>query len=642
MASVPSQAQGILVRRCGACHGVAARSGLDIRSQVTLLRGGSRGPAIVPGNLEDSLLLHTVSGSSALKMPPTGPPLPPAEVGILRAWITGAAFWTKASAEATRTKPVPWSFRKPVRPAVPKVKDTAWVRNPIDAFIFARLEAKGLRPSPPADRRTLIRRVYFDLIGLPPPPERVEKFAAEGSPEAYPKLVDELLASPQYGERWGRHWLDVARYADTGGYETDIYYRNAWRYRDYVIKAFNEDKPYDRFVREQIAGDELRPDELELQGSYKVPTAQVEALEAKTATGLYTLGPQIHESNMDGKKLRYEWLTDCADTTSAAFMGLTMGCARCHDHKFDPISQKDYFALQAVFAGSREAEVPIIDGMGIADFKQHYPRMLALEEARTALERFQKTTGGRALTAGEQQQRTQVLERLAAAVQALPKTTAQGVPFDGTLQVPMVTTLGHLDPAVVPQIRLLNRGEITRPRQTVSPAIPEALRLPGKSADLPANSFRRRKEFALWLTRPDHPLTARVMVNRVWAWHFGQGIVATPNDFGKMGEAPTHPELLDWLAMVFTGGPEKKVLQRRTKVRIGPPINRRVTQETWVVYPPAADSLRWSVKRLHRLILLSNTYQQASAVTKSPSDSARPRNKTGAPRQSRIFEFTGL
>ena len=211
-----------------------------------------------------------------------------------------------------------------------------------------------------ADKQTLIRRAYFDLVGLPPPPARVEKFVNDPSPKAYENLIDELLASPQYGERWGRYWLDVVRYADTGGYETDIYYRNAWRYRDYVVRAFNQDRPYDRFLQEQIAGDEIWPDDLNLDKSYKISPQKLEHLEARIATGFYTLGPEIHESNMDAKKLLNEKLTDWTDTTGAVFMGLTVGCARCHDHKFDPISQKDYYRFQAIFAGSKETDYPVV------------------------------------------------------------------------------------------------------------------------------------------------------------------------------------------------------------------------------------------------------------------------------------------
>ena len=236
---------------------------------------------------------------------------------------------------------------------------------------------------------SLIRRAYFDLIGLPPSPEKVERFVSDQSPDAYEKLIDELLASPQYGERWGRHWLDVVRYADTGGYETDIYFRNAWRYRDYVIRSLNEDKPYDRFVQEQIAGDELWPDNLDLNGSYNVASEKKSHLEAHVATGLYAIGPEVHESNMDAKKLQYEKLTDWVDVTGAAFMGLTFGCARCHDHKFDPITQRDYYRLQAIFSFSTEGDIPVVHRMAIRDHGQHFPRMIQVAESRAAYRLFE-------------------------------------------------------------------------------------------------------------------------------------------------------------------------------------------------------------------------------------------------------------
>ncbi len=394
---------------------------------------------------------------------------------------------------------------------------------------------------------------------------------------AYEQLIGRLLAAPQYGERWGRHWRDVARYADSGGYETDMYYRNAWRYRDYVVQSFNDDKPYDRFVQEQIAGDELWPDDLALDGNYQVSPEKRKHQEARTGTGLYTLGPQIHESNMDARKLTYERLTDWVDTTGSVFLGLTIGCARCHDHKFDPITQKDYYALQAVFAGSTEVEEPLINAMEIADHKQLYPTILAVDEARKTVRLFDKKTAGRTLTSEEEQQRRQLLERLAAAVLAVPEQ-ANSTPnskWDGLLEIPCISVLGHLHPKLVPEVRVLHRGDLDRPRDLVTPDVPAILRK-ATAFDQPLpGPFGSRKELALWLTRADHPLLARVMVNRIWKWHFGRGLVATPNDFGKMGEPPTHPELLDWLAAQF--------------VRRG-----------------------WRIKEMHRLIMLSATYRMAS------------------------------
>ncbi|MBM3459323.1 MAG: DUF1549 domain-containing protein, partial [Armatimonadetes bacterium] len=503
---------------------------------------------------------------------------------------------------ASTASPGLWSFRPVRRPPVPPHRDPQLVWNPVDAFVLARLRERGLRPPLLADRRTLIRRVYFDLIGLPPPPERVEAFLRDTTPQAFPKLVDELLASPQYGERWARHWLDAARYADSGGYETDIYYRNAWRYRDYVVRAFQEDRPYDRFVQEQVAADELWPDSLELDGSYKLAERRARNFEARLGTGLYALGPQIHESNMDAPKRTYERLTDWVDTTGSLFMGLTLGCARCHDHKFDPLSQRDYFRLQAAFSGALEVEVPVVHGMGIADYRQHYPKALAVDEARRAYRLFEERTKGRPLTEAEQAEQKQRVEAVGRAVLALPAADAQGAAYDGIMDLPTATVLGRIHPALVPKIRVLGRGELVFPREEVTPGLPA--RLAGathRSPDL-SGPHTGRKELALWLTRPDHPLTARVLVNRIWGWHFGRGLVPTPNDFGKMGQAPSHPELLDWLAATFVEKPGQ------ARGLAGP-------------------GLGWSIKKLHRLLLLSRTYQASSAVSDPEALRVDPENR---------------
>lgn len=573
-------------------------SGLDLRDREAAMRGGKRGAALVPGKPENSLLFRVVSGIGELKMPPGKETLTAGEVGALRSWIESGAPWTvtkPASAEPTW-----WSFKKVIQ-RVPPVVDGA--ANPIDAFVLGTLRAKGLTPAPPADRRTLIRRAWFDLVGLPPPPERVERFEKDPSPDAWPKLIDELLASPQYGERWGRHWLDVARYADSGGYETDIYFKNAWRYRDYVIQSFNEDKPYDRFVQEQIAGDEIWPDNLDLSGTYDVPKEKLRNLQARVGTGLYALGPEVHESNMDSRKLQYEKLTDWVDTTGSAFLGLTFGCARCHDHKFDPISQRDYYRLAAVFAYSTEVEIPVVHRMSIRDHGQHYPRVVAIAEARNAYRLFEETVRQRLiadrkqtsssaeaaaavrsiriedeLTAEESAKKSTLLEAIAKAVLALPDRDAQKVAWDGLMDIPTASVLGHREPELTPETTLLSRGELSLPGAKVQAGLPSFL----GGADITTDDCSgrcvplARKQLALWLTGPGHPLTARVMVNRVWHWHFGRGLVATPNDFGRQGQAPAIPELLDWLASEFV-------------------------------------SQGWSVKAMHRLIMTSDTYQRASS-----------------------------
>jgi hypothetical protein len=420
----------------------------------------------------------------------------------------------------------------------------------------------------------------------------VEQFANDGSPSAYAELVDKLLASPQYGERWGRHWLDVVRYADTGGYETDVMYRNAWRYRDYVVRSFNEDKPYDQFVQEQIAGDEIWPDTLDLNGNAHITPAQKKHLDARLGTGMFTFGPMIHESNMEADKIRYETLTDWVDTTCSAFLGLTMGCARCHDHKFDPITQRDYFALQSLFAASQEVELPLITAMEIADHKQHYPKVLAVEERRTAIRLFDAHVAGRELTEAERNERSALMRQLAEAVLQLPgnATSAPHEGFDELMQIPTASVLGHIEPALQRKVRLLQRGDLSRAGDQIEPDLPRILRkATGDEKPLPG-PFANRKALALWLTRPDNPLVARVMVNRLWQWHFGTGLAATPNDLGKMGSPPSHPELLDWLSLQF--------------MRSG-----------------------WSIKAMHRLLVMSSAYQMSSAHHDSKAERIDPDNR---------------
>jgi hypothetical protein len=441
--------------------------------------------------------------------------------------ILWSVAWISLSA-APATADKPWAF-EPVKKVEPPQDDSGWSANAIDRFIRARQREHGLHPAGPADKRTLLRRVTFDLLGLPPTPEEIDAFLADNSPAAWSRVVDRLLASPRYGERWGRHWLDVVRYADTGGFEADPSYPSAWKYRDYVIRSFNADKPFDRFLQEQIAGDELWP---------KDPDAVL-------ATALYCVGPVLPESAMVTNQLEYDWLTDAADTTGAAFLGLTMGCARCHDHKYDPIKQKDYYALQAVFAASdrpfplkvREVRIKVLNGLlsdGPIPFdKLNDPRCTVRIETQTGFHLFH-----------------------------LPKPR---------------------------EVHRLHRGELNKPREVIAPAVPTFL-LHGRGPELTSvRPEQRRAALAKWLTSPENPLTARVLVNRVWGWHFGRAIVATPSDFGAQGEPPTHPELLDWLSRDLS-----------------------------------AHS--WSLKHLHRLILTSSTYRMSS-VADSASAEADPDNR---------------
>jgi hypothetical protein len=508
-------------------------------------------------------------------------------------------------------EPALWSLKKLVRPAIASHEATASQANPIDAFISARLAERGLASAPAADKRTLIRRAYFDLTGLPPAPERVEQFVADAAEDAFERLIDELLASPEYGERWARHWLDLARYADSGGYETDIYFRHAWRYRDYVVKSFNDDKPYDQFVQEQIAGDEIWPDNLDLDGNYVMAPEKLRHLEARIGTGLYALGPQIHESNMDARKLEYERLSDWTDTTGSVFLGLTIGCARCHDHKFDPITQRDYFALQAVFAGSREVEVPLINAMEIADFKQHYPRILAVDEARKAYRLFEKRVSGRERTPEEKDRARQLLEAIGRAVLDVPDAASSSPNdrWDGLLEIPAASVLGHERPELVASVHLLQRGDVRRPNEQMAARLPQALAAAtGTKPELPG-PFGGRKQLALWLTRPDHPLTARVMVNRVWQWHFGQGLVSTPNDFGNMGQPPSHPALLDWLACEFVE-PTLSTAGKTTRQGEGETRREGVEGASNSALRTPHSALPWSIKRMHKLIMLSQAYRR--------------------------------
>lgn len=592
----------LLATRCWKCHGPdKQQASLRLDSPGAVAAGGDSGPVIVPGKPAESPMILAIEYGDDLKMPPDGK-LNDSEVALLTRWVKSGAAWPKYSAEPQAEAavdgellkpPTPgkrdplWALRPMSHPTVPQVTTLGEGASDIDRFILARLESESLTPAPAADRRTLVRRAYCDLLGLPPTIDEVEAFLADHAPDAFARLIDKLLASPHYGERWGRHWLDVARYADSGGYETDMYFRNAWRYRDYVVKSFNDDKPYDRFVQEQIAGDELWPDDLALAGTYVMPAEKLKHLEARIGTGLYALGPQVHESNMDGRKLDYERLTDWADTTGSVFLGLTLGCARCHDHKFDPISQRDYYNLQAVFAGSHEVEIPLVNGMEIADFKQFYPRILAVDEARRAFRLFEGQVKARKLSPDEEAQRRELRDKIAAAVLELPEA-AGSTPndrFDGLMEIPTASVLGHLEPQLVPPVHILHRGDLDRPKRAATPDLPRSLRSATNYREPLGGQFTSRKQLALWLTAPEHPLTARVMANRVWQWHFVTGLVATGNDFGMMGTPPSHPELLDYLA-------------------------RRLVQGDW------------SLKKLHREIMLSQAYQRASAYI-NPDNLAR-------------------
>ena len=554
--TLEERARGLLEAKCTGCHGAAQLSGLDLRSRETLLRGGKRGPAITLGNVDDSLLLKAVRRVGELQMPPGKAALRPEEVALLREWLAAGAPQTDASRRET---PSWWSFQKIVRPALP-AGDAA---NPIDRFVLGKLREKGLRPLAAADRLTLIRRATFDLHGLPPTPEEIDAFVGDQSANSWEKLIDRLLESPRYGERWGRRWLDVARYAETGGYETDVSFSNAWRYRDYVIRSFNSDKPYDVFMKEQIAADEIWPGDLEREGGYFIPQEKLDRLERWIGTGLFAVGPVNYEFALSGDQFRVEWQADAVETTGAAFLGLTLGCARCHDHKFDPISQRDYFQFSALFAGSEDREIPIVGRYGIFDYTRYVPRQEKADQIKARMQRLDKARGERAMTAAERDERETDLRTLGAAYLKAP------------LRIQTATVLAHTDP--VPDTHILGRGEFTNRGEVVKPGLPRALPGAPEIVEPGSGPFvpQRRKALAEWLASPANPLPARVMANRIWQGHFGRGLVATPNDFGRQGDAPTHPELLDWLAAEFT---------RKS----------------------------WSVKSLHRLLMTSEAYRRSS------------------------------
>lgn len=445
-----------------------------------------------------------------------------------------------------------WAFVKRGTPAVPAfslASDKAWAKSPVDAFILQRLKKEGLKPSPPADRATLIRRVYFDMIGLPPSPREVAEFIADKSPDAYPKIVEKLLASPHYGERWGQHWLDVARYAETDGFEYDTHRRDAWRYRDYVIRAFNDDKPYDRFVTEQLAGDETG----------------VGSEEALVAAGFNRLGPlRKNAGNQEVASSRNEVLTEMTNAVGAALLGVTLGCARCHNHKFDPIRQSDYYRVQAYFAAVYDKDVVKATPTEQADWKaKAEPIEQEMKTITAAMKRLQGKED--AASRDTKEALTKKLEELQ---EKMPEP------------LPALHSVTNMPEKKSP-IHLLARGDYTAKGDRVGMR-PLGVLLPDETPELPEATEKPRAELAKWIVAPENPLTARVMVNRIWQYHFGRGIVATPNDFGRMGARPTHPELLDYLANEFvTSG--------------------------------------FSVKHIHRLILNSNTYQQASGP---PSDLA--------------------
>ncbi len=599
----------ILAENCFKCHGPAKqKGGLRLDSRPAVLVGGENGPAVVPGRKDDSLLVDAIHYES-LEMPPAGK-LDAEKIAILTRWVELGAPWPASGPADTPAAAAPakiriteedrkfWSFQPVRAQAPPVVPDDRWSQNPIDRFLLARLTAEGLSPAPEADRLTLIRRASFDLTGLPPTPEDVAAFVADADPRAYERLVDRLLASPRYGERWARHWLDLVRYAESDGYRADAYRPETWRYRDYVIAALNDDMPYDRFVTEQLAGDEVAPGD---------PTLMV----ATTFLRLW-----IYEHNQ--RDVMEQWRAiqnDLTDVTGDVFLGLGIGCARCHDHKFDPILQEDYYRLQAFFtplvprddlplstAGPWRAneeklaawEVATADiRSAIAAIERPYQE----KAAQGAFDKFPKET--QAIFLKPESERTPLEEQIYYLVarqvedeQEKPKVTGEDKKRLQEL-AKQLAAFNHLKPETLPTaFTVTDVGPAAPPTRipgdrTGHEIAPGFLTLldpaPAKVTRSPAaaNSTGRRTTLARWLTRPDNPLPARVMVNRLWQYHFGRGLVATPSDFGRLGERPSHPELLDWLAAEFV-------------------------------------AQGWSLKQMHRLIMTSAAYRQA-AVRPAPA-----------------------
>ena len=639
--------QPIFEKSCWSCHGAAMQlSKLDLRSREAALSGGEKGAAIVPGKAEESRLYRRIAGLEKPAMPMDGSKLSPEQISAVKDWINQGASWD-AGAAASKTgqapgsedTPIPpearkyWAFQKPVRLPAPAVSPD--LKNPIDRFLEKVREAKGLKAAPRADRATLVRRAYLDLIGLPPTPAETAEFLADQTPGAWERLVDKLLASPHYGERWGRHWLDVANYADSSGYEHDYDRPNAWRYRDYVIRAFNGDKPYNVFLKEQIAGDEL---------DYRTNDSMI-------ATGFLRSGPRVAFREADNPERRYDYLDDIIATLGKGILGLSVQCARCHNHKFDPIPQKDYYSLEASIFGYVESAYPLaprseaeayerkIAEISAAEqplkeeikkIEEPYRKRLREQQLKRFPENIQRAVAKpeKERTPGEQLLADQVLR---AGINVAPRAIDQIMtPEEQARKKALndqVAALEKQKPAPLPVADIVTDGDYrfappgdgdnvigcpkcrireategsflhTGPGRYQAPPSyflvrgdPQsrgALMKPGfitvatygnPPTEIPpadGHTSGRRRALAEWITSRENPLTSRVMVNRIWAHHFGRGIVSTTDNFGKMGELPTHPELLDWLAVEF--------------------MDRG-----------------WSVKQMHRLMMTSAAYQMASS-----------------------------
>ena len=650
----------IFERSCWNCHGEASQlSDLDLRTREAAVEGGVRGPALVPGRAEDSRLYRMLAGLDDPPMPMAGDPLSDAELMAIRTWIDDGAHWDEGGATsadaalaALENTLLPdgareyWAFKLPKKAPVPASAD---FEHPVDRFLDAARREAGVTAGPRADALTLVRRAYLDLTGLPPTLEQIDEFLADKERGAWERLIDRLLDSPHYGERWGRHWMDVARYADSTGFEQDYRRDNAWRYRDYIIDAFNDDKPYNQFLREQIAGDEL--DHV--------------TDETLIATGFLRAGPRVNFREKDNPERRHDYLDDVLGTLGRGVLGMTVHCARCHDHKFDPILQKDYYSMQASIFGYVEIDYPLLDRAGVREYRE---KNAALDAAQQPLrdelaeieaphrerlrielikERFPENVQQAALkpeaerTAGEQLLAAQVLSinpprrqvvaalseaegdrwsKLTAAVEALdavrpPEPPMAEIVTDGDYRYapdgPGDNVIGCPECRILPDEPgsflheeggpayeappnyFLIRGDPFSPGSEMSPGFLTVATYGDPPTALPRPDGRtsgRRLALAEWIASRDNPLTARVMANRIWHHHFGRGIVRTLDNLGRMGDAPTHPELLDYLAVEF--------------------MDRG-----------------WSVKEMHRLLMTSEAYRMASAHEDADSRAADPENR---------------
>jgi hypothetical protein len=539
--------------KCYKCHSTQAekvRGSLLLDSKEGVLKGGETGPAIVPGDPDKSLLIKAVRYTDPdLQMPPKGNKLADEQISDLVAWVKmGAPDPRVATAAqlAWKDTKTHWAWQKLTKPSVPEVKDASWPKTPVDNFILAKLEEKDLKPNPPADKRTLIRRATFDLLGLPPTTPEVEDFVKDESPDAFAKVIDRLLASPHYGERWGRHWLDVARYSDTKGMvrrnREDPDYPFAWTYRDYVIRSFNEDKPYNIFIIEQLAADKL-------PATAKNPTNLC-------ALGFLTVGDRFMQ-------MKNDIINDRIDVVTKGFLGLTVSCARCHDHKFDPIPTKDYYSLHGIFANCVEPSVePVICKVGGPIYADYYKQRMDLEKEKESIEtQFKEARRNKNREAVKRLQRE---ERQNQTKIAKLELTHPGAPPRAMI---VEDVLKPKDSPVFIRGEAENKGPIV-PRRFL-----EVLNGPYRPAFTNGSG---RLELAHAIVNKSNPITPRVMVNRIWLHHFGEGFVSTPDDLGTMSEAPSHPELVDYLASRF--------------VEEG-----------------------WSIKKMHRLIMLSSVYQESTA-----------------------------